>query len=53
MARSAAAGGCGGGGFLLFYAEDVAGVRQTMADEGLEEVRFKFDFDGSTIVTRD
>jgi hypothetical protein len=31
----------------------VAGVRQAMAGEGLEEVRFKFDFDGSTILSRD
>jgi D-glycero-alpha-D-manno-heptose-7-phosphate kinase len=45
--------GAGGGGFLLFYADDVAGVRQAMAGEGLEEVRFKFDFDGSTILSRD
>jgi D-glycero-alpha-D-manno-heptose-7-phosphate kinase len=45
--------GAGGGGFLLFYADDVAGVRQAMAREGLEEIRFKFDFDGSTILSRD
>jgi D-glycero-alpha-D-manno-heptose-7-phosphate kinase len=45
--------GAGGGGFLLFYADDVTGVRQAMASEGLEEVRFKFDFDGSTILSRD
>jgi len=45
--------GAGGGGFLLFYADDVAGVRQAMTSEGLEEVRFKFDFDGSTILNRD
>jgi D-glycero-alpha-D-manno-heptose-7-phosphate kinase len=45
--------GAGGGGFLLFYADDVAGVRQAMAGEDLEEVRFKFDFDGSTILSRD
>jgi D-glycero-alpha-D-manno-heptose-7-phosphate kinase len=45
--------GAGGGGFLLFYADDVAGVRQAMANEGLDEVRFKFDFDGSTILNRD
>ena len=45
--------GAGGGGFLLFYADDVAGVRQAMTSEGLEEVRFKFDFDGPTILNRD
>lgn len=45
--------GAGGGGFLLFYAEDIEGVRDAMSKEGLEEVRFKFDFDGSTILVRD
>jgi D-glycero-alpha-D-manno-heptose-7-phosphate kinase len=56
MANGAVGGkvvGAGGGGFLLFYAEDVAGVRHALASEGLEEVRFKFDFDGSTIIARD
>ena len=45
--------GAGGGGFLLFYAQDVAGVRAAMTQEGLEEVRFKFDFDGSTVLVRE
>src|SRR5262249_17421299 len=45
--------GAGGGGFLMFYADDVTGVRQTMAEEGLEEVRFKFDFDGSVVLLRE
>jgi len=56
MANGAIGGklvGAGGGGFLLFYAEDIAGVRDAMSKEGLEEVRFKFDFDGSTILVRD
>lgn len=33
--------GWGGGGFLLSYADDAAGVRQAMAQEGYEEVRSK------------
>jgi D-glycero-alpha-D-manno-heptose-7-phosphate kinase len=45
--------GAGGGGFLLFYADDVAGVREAMAQEGLKEVRFKFDFDGAVIQMRE
>jgi D-glycero-alpha-D-manno-heptose-7-phosphate kinase len=45
--------GAGGGGFLMLYAEDVTGVRETMAQEGLEEVRFKFDFDGATVLIRE
>jgi D-glycero-alpha-D-manno-heptose-7-phosphate kinase len=45
--------GAGGGGFLLLYAQDAKGVREAMAREGLEEVRFKFDFDGSTVLSRE
>src|SRR5262245_21336629 len=45
--------GAGAGGFLMFYAKDSARLRQTMAAEGLTEVRFFFDHDGSTVVTRD
>jgi D-glycero-alpha-D-manno-heptose-7-phosphate kinase len=45
--------GAGGGGFLLFYTDDVAGVREAMAQEGLKEVRFKFDFDGAVIQMRE
>jgi D-glycero-alpha-D-manno-heptose-7-phosphate kinase len=44
--------GAGGGGFLLLYCTDPAGVRRTMAELGLEEIRFKFDFDGSIILHR-
>jgi D-glycero-alpha-D-manno-heptose-7-phosphate kinase len=42
--------GAGGGGFLMFYARDRNRLRQTMAHAGLEEVRFRFDFEGSKIV---
>jgi D-glycero-alpha-D-manno-heptose-7-phosphate kinase len=45
--------GAGGGGFLLFYALDPSMLRKAMAREGLEEVRFQFDHDGSTILCRD
>jgi D-glycero-alpha-D-manno-heptose-7-phosphate kinase len=44
--------GAGGGGFLLFVAEDPAALREAMAAEGLVEVRFGFDHDGSSIVVR-
>jgi D-glycero-alpha-D-manno-heptose-7-phosphate kinase len=40
--------GAGGGGFLLFYAEDRPALRRSMADFGLLEVRFGFDYAGST-----
>lgn len=42
--------GAGGGGFLMFYADDRSRLRQTMAKAGLEEVRFRFDFEGTKIV---
>lgn len=44
--------GAGAGGFLLFYAERPAQLRKAMASEGLSEVRFQFDFDGSSVVAR-
>jgi D-glycero-alpha-D-manno-heptose-7-phosphate kinase len=42
--------GAGGGGFLMFYAHDRNRLRRTMAGAGLEEVRFRFDFEGTKIV---
>jgi len=45
--------GAGAGGFLLFYAQDQVSVRRAMAAEGLAEVRFTFDHDGSTVLVRD
>jgi len=45
--------GAGGGGFLLFYAEDRDALRRAMAKEGLREVRFAFDHEGSKLLTRE
>jgi D-glycero-alpha-D-manno-heptose-7-phosphate kinase len=42
--------GAGGGGFLMFYAADVERLRRAMYGAGLEEVRFRFDFEGTRIV---
>ena len=42
--------GAGGGGFLMFYAEDRQRLRQAMAHAGLEEVRFCFDFEGTKVL---
>ena len=42
--------GAGGGGFLMFYAEDRAKLRHAMSHAGLEEVRFRFDFEGTKIL---
>lgn len=44
--------GAGGGGFLLFYTRDAASLRRAMLAEGLEEMRFQFDHDGSTVLAR-
>lgn len=45
--------GAGAGGFLLFYTRDRRSLRQAMSAEGLAEVRFGFDQDGSTVLVRD
>jgi D-glycero-alpha-D-manno-heptose-7-phosphate kinase len=42
--------GAGGGGFLMFYASDRNRLRGAMAQAGLEEVRFRFDFEGTKVV---
>ncbi len=42
--------GAGGGGFLMFYAEDHQRLRAVMARAGLEEVRFRFDFEGTKVL---
>jgi D-glycero-alpha-D-manno-heptose-7-phosphate kinase len=42
--------GAGGGGFLLFYANDRSKLRHAMAAAGLEEVRFAFDFEGTKVL---
>ena len=45
--------GAGGGGFFLFHANDRRKLRSTMAEVGLTEMDFSFDFDGSTVLFRD
>jgi D-glycero-alpha-D-manno-heptose-7-phosphate kinase len=42
--------GAGGGGFLMFMAKNRNQLRQSMASAGLEEVRFKFDFEGAKVM---
>jgi len=42
--------GAGGGGFLMFYADDKARLRKAMREAGLHEVRFRFDFQGTKII---
>ncbi len=45
--------GAGAGGFLLLYADDPRRLREAMCDQGLREVRFQFDHDGSIVMVRD
>jgi D-glycero-alpha-D-manno-heptose-7-phosphate kinase len=42
--------GAGGGGFLMFYSNDHGRLRRAMAKAGLEEVRFRFDFEGTKVL---
>ena len=42
--------GAGGGGFLLFYARDRGRLRKAMVGAGLEELRFRFDFEGTKVL---
>ncbi|HLB57938.1 MAG TPA: galactokinase, partial [Gammaproteobacteria bacterium] len=44
--------GAGGGGFLMFYAEDKIRLRHALRQEGLQEVRFRFDFLGTQVVAQ-
>lgn len=45
--------GAGGGGFLMFYARDRQKLRRAMQEQGLKEVRFRFDFEGTRILLND
>jgi len=45
--------GAGGGGFLMFLADDVDKLKCAMNEQGLEEIRFGFDPDGSRVVEND
>jgi D-glycero-alpha-D-manno-heptose-7-phosphate kinase len=42
--------GAGGGGFLMFLARDIPMLRGAMHRAGLEEVRFRFDFEGTKVL---
>ena len=44
--------GAGGGGFLMFYTEDKMRLRHALMNAGLEEVRFKFDFEGTKVIVQ-
>lgn len=42
--------GAGGGGFLMFYAEDKVKLRRALNQAGLTEVRFRFDYEGTKVL---
>ena len=42
--------GAGGGGFLMFYSEGTSDLRAAMQEEGLPELRFSFDYEGTKLV---
>ena len=44
--------GAGGGGFLMFYADDKARLRHALRSKGLTEVRFRFDFEGTKVLNQ-
>jgi D-glycero-alpha-D-manno-heptose-7-phosphate kinase len=56
MANGALGGkliGAGGGGFLMFYAGDKPRLRHAMRGQGLKEVRFRFDFEGTRVISHE
>ena len=42
--------GAGGGGFLMFYANDPIALRRAMSEQGLSELHYRIDYVGSTLV---
>jgi len=42
--------GAGGGGFLMFYTNDPQKLRDKMSEIRLEEVKFRFDFEGTKLI---
>jgi D-glycero-alpha-D-manno-heptose-7-phosphate kinase len=45
--------GAGGGGILMFYADDKTRLRHALRERGLKEVRFRFDFEGTRILSHE
>ena len=43
--------GAGGGGFLMLYTEEKTRLRHALTQAGLREVRWRFDFQGTTVMT--
>ena len=45
--------GAGGGGFLMFMAEDKRRLRKTLREAGMVDVPFRFDNLGAQVVLHD
>jgi D-glycero-alpha-D-manno-heptose-7-phosphate kinase len=45
--------GAGGGGFLMFLAEDKRSLRKAMREAGLKDVPFRFDNLGAQVMLHD
>lgn len=45
--------GAGGGGFLMFLADDKRHLRKVMREAGLQDVPFRFDYLGAHVVLRE
>ena len=43
--------GAGGGGFLIFYSNNPLNLKKNLSSIGLNNVDFKFDFEGTKIIT--
>jgi D-glycero-alpha-D-manno-heptose-7-phosphate kinase len=44
--------GAGGGGFLMLYTEEKTRLRRALNEAGLREVRWNFDFQGTTVMSQ-
>jgi len=44
--------GAGGGGFLMFFAQNKVLLRRKLREAGLQEVRFRFDFEGTKLIVQ-
>lgn len=44
--------GAGAGGFMLFYATDATRLRAAFRERGMHELPFRFDHDGSVVLSR-
>jgi D-glycero-alpha-D-manno-heptose-7-phosphate kinase len=44
--------GAGGGGFLMFYSENISLIEKKFFSFGFKKLNFDFDFEGTKIITK-